>query len=104
VLRDLNELSSPILVKVHFDLVTTVVADTLYTMLAQKLRGHENCNAPTLYRHFVRGKGVVEVHENTVTVTYPRRAHHPVLRAVPWNKLPSTLPWLQDVRIVLRFT
>ncbi len=35
----LNALSSPILVKIHFDMAMTMVADTLYTMLAQKLRG-----------------------------------------------------------------
>jgi transposase len=100
----LNALSSPILVKVHFDVVMTMVADTLYSMLAQKLRGFEDCDASKLYRHFVRGKGVVEVHEKTVTVIYPRRAHNPILRAVPWTKLPSTLPWLQDARLVLRFS
>ena len=37
-------------------------------------------DAPKLYRHFIRGKGVVEVHKNTVTVTYPRRAHNPTHR------------------------
>jgi transposase len=99
----LNALSSPILVKVHFDVLMTMVADTLYTMLAKKLRGFEDCDAPKLYRHFVRGKGAVEVHENTVTVTYPRRAHNPILRAIAWNKLPATLPWLEGTRVVLRF-
>lgn len=100
----LNALSSPILVKVHFDVVATMVADTLYTMLARKLRGFEDCDAPKLYRHFVRGKGVVEVHGKTVTVTYPRRAHNPILRAVAWKKLPSTLPWLGGARLILRFS
>lgn len=99
----LNALSSPMLVKVHFDVVTTMVADTLYTMLARKLRGFADCDAPKLFRHFVCGKGLVEVRGNTVTVTYPRRAHNPILRAVPWSTLPSTLPWLQDARILLRF-
>ena len=100
----LNALSAPILVKVHFDVVMTMIADTLYTMLARKLRGFEDCDASKLHRHFVRGKGVVEVDGKTVTVTYPRRAHNPILRAVPWKKLPSTLPWLHNARIVLRFS
>ena len=100
----LSALSSPILVKVHFDVVMTVIADTLYTMLARKLRGFEHCDASKLYRHFVRGKGLVDVRENTVTVTYPRHAHNPILRAVPWSKLPATLPWLKDARLVLRFS
>jgi transposase len=99
----LNALSSPILIKVHFDVVMTILADTLYTMLARKLRGFESCDAPKLFRHFVRGKGTVDVRNNTITVTYPRRAHNPILRAVSWNRLPRTLPWLGDAAIELRF-
>jgi hypothetical protein len=99
----LNALSSPILVKVHFDVVMTILADTLYTMLARKLRGFEECDAPKLYRHFVRGKGTVELNQSTVTVTYPRRAHNPILRAVPWEMLPTALPWLGDAALDLRF-
>ena len=99
----INALSSPILVKVHFDVVMTMVADTLYTMLAQKLRGFEDCDAPKLYRLFIRGKGIVEAHNKTVTVTYPRRAHNPILRAVQGDKLPANWPWLDNARLVLRF-
>jgi hypothetical protein len=99
----LNALSSPILVKVHFDVVMTMMADTLYSMLAQKLRGFERCDAPKLYRHFVKVSGRVEVADNKVTVTYPRRAHNPVLRAVPWHRLPSALPVLKGFNLSLNF-
>jgi len=99
----LNALSSPILVKVHFDVVMTMVADTLYTMLARKLRGFEDCDAPRLFRHFVRGKGLVDVRDGKVTVTYPRRAHNPILRSVPWEKLPRRMPWLEDAPLDLVF-
>ena len=100
----LNALSSPILIKVHFDVVMTMVADTLYTMLARKLRGFEDCDAPTLYRHFVQGKGTVELLDGTVTVTYPKRAHNPILRAVPWDNLPQQLPGLGGAPLHLRFS
>jgi hypothetical protein len=76
----LNALSSPIVTKVHFDIALTMVADTLYTMLARKLRGFEDCDAPKLYRHFVRGKGTISVDGATVNVIYPKRAHNPILR------------------------
>ncbi len=99
----LNALSSPILVKVHFDVAMTMVADTLYSMLAQKLRGFEKCNAQTIYRHFIRGKGVVTAKGGQVTVTYPRRAHNPILRAVPWKNLPLILLGLEGARINFRF-
>ena len=99
----LNALSSPILIKVHFDVVMTMIADTLYSELAQKLRGFELCDAPKLYRHFVRGGGTVEVRDGRVTVTYPRRAHNPILRAVPWQRLPQTVPGLDGAGLTLRF-
>jgi len=100
----LNSLSSPILTKIHFDIAVTVVADTLYTMLAHKLRGFEDCDAPKLYRHFVRGKGSVAVRGDTVTVTYPRRAHNPILRAVQWSRLPTQLPGLEGANLKLQFS
>ena len=99
----LNALSSPILVKVHFDVVLTMIADTLYAMLARQLRGFEACDAPTLFRHFVRGKGTIAVDGSRVTVSYPRRAHHPILRQVSWNKLPPRLPGVENMDLSLDF-
>lgn len=99
----LNAISSPILTKVHFDVALTMVADTLYTMLARKLRGFEDCDAPKLYRHFVQGKGTVRVEGTDVTVSFPRRAHNPILRAVPWQNLPSSLLAPCGSSLTLRF-
>jgi len=99
----LNALSSPILLKVHLDVILTMMADTLYNMLAQKLRGFEHCDAPTLYRHFVRGKATVQIRNGEILVTYPRRAHNPILRAVPWQRLPTSLPGLPGANLNLKF-
>jgi len=99
----LNALSSPILVKVHFDIAMTMIADTLYCMLAKKLRGFEDCDAPKLYRHFIRGKGTVSVKDQTVTVTYSRRAHNPILRNAAWDRLPAVLPGMEGTNLQLKF-
>jgi len=99
----LNSLSSPILVKIHFDIALTMVADTLYTMLARKLRGFEQCDAPKICRDFVRGKGSVEIKEEKIIVTYPRKAHNPVLRGVNWDLLPKSLPGMGGASLELRF-
>jgi len=101
---NLNALSSPILVKVHFDVVMTMIADTLYTMLAQKLRGFESCDASKIHRLFVKGKGKVTLKGNKITVIFPRRAHNPILRSVPWHRLPQALSWLDGVALELRFS
>lgn len=99
----LNALSSPILVKVHFDVVLTMIADTLYYLLAQRLRGFEECNAPRIFRHFIRGKGQVTVTADEILVRYPKRAHNPLLRAVPWNKLPERVSWLGNRKLRLEW-
>jgi len=100
---NLNALSSPILIKVHFDVIMTMIADTLYSMLAQKLRGFESCDASKIYRLFVKGKGRITLDGKKITVTYPRRAHNPILRSAPWHRLPQSLSWLEQVGLQLRF-
>ena len=80
-----------------------MLADTLYTMLARKLRGFEDCDAHKLYRHFVHGKGTVSVTGAQVVVSFPRRAHNRILRAVPWHNLPGTLLAPNSATLTLRF-
>jgi transposase len=100
----LNALSSPILTKVHFDVTLTMIADTLYSMLAHKLRGFEDCDAPKIFRHFVQGKGTLQIRDSQLFVSFPRRAHNPILRNVPWHRLPATLPAYGDLQLVLSFS
>ncbi len=100
----LNSLSSPILIKIHFDVALTMIADTLYSMLAKKLRGFEECDAPKIFRNFVAGKGVVKVQDGSITVTYPKRAHNPILRAVPWDNLHRKLSGLDSAPLDLIFS
>ncbi|MFZ3045024.1 MAG: transposase [Desulfatirhabdiaceae bacterium] len=100
---NLNALSSPILTKVHFDVVMTMIADTLYSQLAQKLRGFEECDSGTIFRHFVEGKAQIRMEGNQMTVNFPRRAHNPILRNAQWQNLPMKLSWLQGVDLKLNF-
>jgi len=100
---NLNALSSPILVKVHFDVVMTMIADTLYSMLAHKLRGFEECDARTIYRHFIKSKATIKIKAGEITVTYPRKAHNPILRIVPWQRLPQNISWLGGANLNLKF-
>jgi IS4 transposase len=99
----LNALSSPILVKVHFDVVLTMIADTLYYLLGKRLRGFEECTATQIFRHFIRGKGQVTVTADEILVRYPKRAHNPLLRRVPWSKLPQRVSWLGNRRLRLEW-
>ena len=100
---NLNALSSPILVKVHFDVIMTMMADTFYSLLARKLRGFENCDAAKIHRLFVKGKATVSLSSQKLTVSFPRRAHNPILRSVPWHQLPQSLSWLNGLGLEFSF-
>ena len=76
-----------------------MIADTLYYLLAKRLRGFEECDAPRIFRHFIRGKGEISVTADEIVVAFPKRAHNPVLRAVDWSKLPDRISWLGDRRL-----
>jgi hypothetical protein len=81
----------------------TMIADTLFNMLVQKLRGFQNCDAPKIFRHFVKGKANITGKNEKLTVTYPRRAHNPILLAVPWHRLPNSISSLDSVNLDLKF-
>jgi len=100
----LNALSSPILIKIHFDVIMTMIADTLYCRLAQQLRGFEDCDAPKIFRNFVKGGGTVEVRDGNINVKFSKRAHNPILRAVAWSLLPQQIPWLNGANLSLQFS
>ena len=96
---NLNALSSPILIKVYYDVVMTMVADTLYYHLAQSLRGFENCNAERIFRHFIDIPAKISVQGDVITVKYPLRAHSPVLRAAKLDKWIPRISWLGNRKL-----
>jgi len=98
-----NALSSPILVTVHFNVVMTMIADTFNSLLGLKLRRFERCDAAKIYRLFVKGKAKVNMSGQKLTVTFPRRAHNPILSSVPWQQLPLSLSWLNGAELELKF-
>jgi len=100
----LNALSSPILIKVHFDVIMTMIADTLYSRLAQQLRGFEECDAPKIFRNFVKGGGTIAIRDGNINVQFLKRAHNTILRSIPWANLPQQIPWLGGAKISFGFS
>ncbi|MCO4815350.1 MAG: hypothetical protein KC454_11590 [Flavobacteriales bacterium] len=96
---NLNSLSSPILIKIHFDVVLTMIADTLYYYLAQSLRGFEKCDAGKMFRHFIDMPAKIEVQKNDIYVKYPIRAHSPVLNSAGLDKWTPPISWLGNRKI-----
>jgi len=99
---NLNALSSPIMVRIHFDMFWTMVADTLYHCFAKDLRRFENNLAPTLFRKFIDMPGKVIYDGNRFMIKIRKRAHTPVLMSVEKINTPFCVPWLdgKSVEIV----
>ncbi len=95
----LNALSSPILIKIHFDVVLTMISDTLYYHLAQMLRGFETCEARKIFRHFIDMPAKITVTKEEILVKYPLRAHSPVLRSAGLDKWTTPISWLGNRKL-----
>ena len=99
----LNALSSPILIKVHFDVLMTMIAHALYHFFSQKLKGFEKCRSATIFRHFINMKANIVIRGNDIIVTFPRRAHNPILKAAQLDRTPQSISWLGNKRMFFKF-
>ncbi|MCP4372829.1 MAG: transposase [Deltaproteobacteria bacterium] len=99
---NLNALSSPIMIRIHFDILWTMIADTLYHRFAQDLRRFEDTIAPTMFRKFINMPGRVVFDGNKFLVKIRKRAHTPILTEVEKLQTHFTVPWLggKSVEIV----
>ena len=76
---NLNALSSPIMIRIHFDILWSLIADTLYHRFATDLRRFEKNIAPTIFRKFIDMPGRVVHDGNTFKIKIRKRAHTSVL-------------------------
>lgn len=98
----LNALSSPIMVSIYFDLLWTVIADSLYHLFAADLRRFEKLQASALFRRFVDMPGIVHYDGKGFNIKIRKRNATPVLMGVKKLKGNIRVPWLYNrpVRII----
>ncbi len=56
---NLNVFSSPLMIRIHFDILWTMIANTLYYRFARDLKRFEHCLAPTIFRRFINILGKI---------------------------------------------
>ena len=101
---NLNALSSPLMIRIHFDMVWTVIADTLYHRFAQDLRRFEHYLAPQIFRNFIDMPGRVVYDGNRFMIKIRKRAHTPVLKEVQKLQTPFHVPWLDNRSVEILWT
>jgi transposase len=99
---NLNTLSSPIMIRIHFDLLWTIIADTLYLLLAKDLRRFENSSPQKIFKQFIDMPGQIDYDGKIFTVKIRKRATTPVLLGVEKLNKEILVPWLdyKPLRII----
>ena len=99
----MDALSSTVALKVSFDLTATVLASTLYRLLARQIgNGYENAKFSRIFRDFVNATANVYIDSKNINVMFQKRAHNPMLMAAGFQDEEIRIPWLENRR--LRFT
>lgn len=101
---NLNALSSPLMVRIHFDILWTLVADSLYHIFAADLKRFELCLAPTIFKKFVNMPGRVVYDGQNFQIKIRKRSHTPVLLGVDKLRGPITVPWLDGKTVQIIWT
>ena len=100
----IDALSSMIGMKVDFDMQLTLVASSLYRMMAQRIgREYSHSQAKTVFRNLLNLSGKVEVTTTSVTVILDKRAHNPYLVASGLAERPTPMPWFGDKKLIIQF-
>lgn len=93
---NLNALSSPLMIRIHFDILWTLIADTLYHKFAMDLRRFENLLAPTIFKKFINIPGRVHYDGSVFKIKIRKRSYTPILMGVEKINRTFKVPWLDN--------
>ena len=100
----MDALSSAVAMKVDCDLQLTLMASSLYRLLAGRIgRGYEQAKSRHLFRDFGDATAVVTIGESEVVIRFQKRAHNPLLVAAGFDRTETVIPWLGGKRLRLVF-
>ena len=100
----MDALSSAVAMKVNCDLQLTLMASSLYRLLATQIgQGYQHAKSRHLFRDFINATAQVSITQNDVTVRFQKRAHNPLLIAAGFDTIDTPVPWFggKHLRIVL---
>ena len=100
----LDALSSMVGLKVDFDLQITLMASSLYRLMADRIgREYARAQAKQLFRNLLDVSATVTVGDADVVVTLDKRAHNPYLVASGLTDQPTPMPWFGGKSLHIRF-
>ena len=100
----MDALSSAVAMKVNCDLQLTLMASSLYRLLACRLgNGYDKTKSRHLFADFVDASALVQIGAQDIEVRFQKRAHNPYLLAADFDKTDQAIPWLGKKRLRLVF-
>ena len=100
----LDALSSMVGLKVDFDLQITLMASSLYRLLADHIgREYQRAQAKKIFRNLLDVSATLTIQEQKVIVKLDKRAHNPFLVSSGLADKPTPMPWFGGKRLVIRF-
>lgn len=100
----MDALSSAAAMKIDCDLQLTLMASSLYRLLAGQIgRGYEQAKSRHLFRDFVDATAKVTIGESEIVIRYQKRTHNPLLVAAGFDRTETGIPWLGGKRLRLVF-
>jgi len=100
----LDALSSMVGLKVDFDLQITLMASSLYRLLAEKVgAGYDHAQAKKLFRNLLDVSATVAIEAERVVVTLDKRAHNPLLVQSRLADTSTPMPWFGSKALHLQF-
>jgi hypothetical protein len=100
----MDALSSAVAMKVNCDLQLTLMASSLYRLLAVRVgQGYEVAESRHLFRDLIDATAEITITEGEVVVRYQKRAHNPLLIAAGFHETDVAIPWLGGKRLRLVF-
>ena len=99
-----DALSSKIGLKVELDLQITLMASTLYRLLAERV-GHtyRQAEAKTIFNNIVNVSALVTIEADRVLVQLDKRAHNPFLVQSRLADAPIVMPWFGNKSLYIQF-
>ncbi len=89
---------------VNFDLQLTLMASSLYRMLATRIgNGYEAASSRHLFRDFINATATITLTKEAIHVAFQKRAHNPLLVAAEFDRTDLPIPWLGGKRLRFAF-
>jgi len=101
---NLNALSSPLMIRIHFDIMWTLIADTVYHRFSQDLPRFQHQRASSIFHRFIDMPGKVTYDGREFIVKIRKRAHTPILMGIPALTKGISVPWLNGKNLRVQWT